>query len=192
MLRELIPALRNASDRARRLVVCGVIRQHWFTFDDMPDIARALRAMVEAAERGERVDVKTRYKIGNLAREASIVGLRQLALYDADALMWMDSLGAAQHVLTEPRCVEDDVASTIVEDVATRREHSPPRDRNAVALAKELDATYTGTGYDAALIGVLGDALEDAGADVRVVRHVREHPFHVRGCWAVDALLAMC
>jgi hypothetical protein len=37
---------------------------------------------------------------------------------------------------------------------------------------------------------VLGDALEDAGCDVeQVLAHCRSGTTHVRGCWALDALL---
>jgi hypothetical protein len=43
---------------------------------------------------------------------------------------------------------------------------------------------------DAGRLGVLADALLDAGCeDDEVVRHLREPGPHVRGCWAVDVIL---
>jgi hypothetical protein len=43
---------------------------------------------------------------------------------------------------------------------------------------------------DAGRLGVLADALLDAGCgDDEVVRHLREPGPHVRGCWAVDIIL---
>jgi hypothetical protein len=37
-------------------------------------------------------------------------------------------------------------------------------------------------------LGVLADALEEAGADAELVGHLREPGPHYRGCWAVDLL----
>jgi hypothetical protein len=43
---------------------------------------------------------------------------------------------------------------------------------------------------DVARLGVLADALEEAGcADAGLLGHLRGPGPHVRGCWAVDLLL---
>src|SRR5262249_35217628 len=43
---------------------------------------------------------------------------------------------------------------------------------------------------DAAHLGVLADALEEAGCDDKeMLTHLRQPGPHVRGCWAVDSLL---
>jgi hypothetical protein len=48
----------------------------------------------------------------------------------------------------------------------------------------------TGT-LDVQRLGVLADALEDAGsADAELLTHLRSQGTHVRGCWALDAILA--
>lgn len=61
----------------------------------------------------------------------------------------------------------------------------PYRTRDAQALAT---ATYEER--DWAKMGVLADALEDAGcADDDVLQHCRSGGEHVRGCWVVDAIL---
>jgi hypothetical protein len=42
---------------------------------------------------------------------------------------------------------------------------------------------------DAGRLGVLADALLDAGCDdEEMVRHLREPGPHVRGCWAVNVI----
>ena len=44
--------------------------------------------------------------------------------------------------------------------------------------------------FDTARLGVLADALEDAGCqDAELLGHLRHSGPHVRGCWAVDLLL---
>jgi hypothetical protein len=37
---------------------------------------------------------------------------------------------------------------------------------------------------------VLADALEEVGADHRLIEHLRSPGPHVRGCWALDAILS--
>jgi hypothetical protein len=44
-------------------------------------------------------------------------------------------------------------------------------------------------GFDPALVGVLADALEEAGGAGELLQHLRGPGPHVRGCLAVDALL---
>jgi hypothetical protein len=39
-------------------------------------------------------------------------------------------------------------------------------------------------------LGVLADALEEAGADAELLAHLREPGPHYRGCWCIDLLLA--
>jgi hypothetical protein len=58
------------------------------------------------------------------------------------------------------------------------------------ASAYEERVLPTGT-MDAARLGVLADALEEAGCrDAEILGHLREQGgVHVRGCWAVDLLL---
>ena len=43
---------------------------------------------------------------------------------------------------------------------------------------------------DAVRLGILADALEEAGAADALVAHLRSSGPHVRGCWAVDLVLA--
>ena len=42
---------------------------------------------------------------------------------------------------------------------------------------------------DNARLGILSDALEEAGAAGEILAHLRSPGPHVRGCWAVDLVL---
>ncbi|MBN9517063.1 hypothetical protein J0H58_00865 [bacterium] len=58
------------------------------------------------------------------------------------------------------------------------------RTEAVVALARGI---YEERAWDR--MPVLGDALDDAGADPELVRHCREPGIHVRGCHVLDAAL---
>jgi hypothetical protein len=59
------------------------------------------------------------------------------------------------------------------------------RTPDVLALARGI---YDERAFD--LMPILGDALEDAGcSDADLLAHCRSTAEHVRGCWAVDALL---
>jgi hypothetical protein len=62
-----------------------------------------------------------------------------------------------------------------------------PAWRTALTLAM-AQAAYTHQDFTA--LPILADALEEAGCDERVLLdHLRENREHVRGCWAIDAVL---
>lgn len=59
-----------------------------------------------------------------------------------------------------------------------------------LATAIYEERTLPAGTLDGVRLGVLADALEDAGVtDPAVLAHLREHGLHVRGCWVVDMLL---
>jgi hypothetical protein len=60
-------------------------------------------------------------------------------------------------------------------------------DRCVVKLAAGI---YADGGFSRDRLGVLADALEDAGcSDEAILSHLRSAGPHVRGCWAVDLIL---
>jgi hypothetical protein len=61
--------------------------------------------------------------------------------------------------------------------------------RSLAEAAYERRSLPEGT-LDGACLGVLADALEEAGAEAALLEHLRSPGPHVRGCWAVDAVLA--
>jgi hypothetical protein len=59
----------------------------------------------------------------------------------------------------------------------------------ALAEAAYQERSLPDGALDATRLGVLADALEDAGcAEVALVEHCRSPGLHVRGCWVVDLL----
>jgi hypothetical protein len=61
---------------------------------------------------------------------------------------------------------------------------------NDGCVVKLARAMYEGREFTQERMGVLADALEDAGcADAALLEHLRGPGPHVRGCWAVDLFL---
>jgi hypothetical protein len=59
---------------------------------------------------------------------------------------------------------------------------------NNKTIPKMAQAIYDEKAWDR--LGVLADALEDAGCeDAAILSHCRQPGLHVRGCWVVDLLL---
>jgi hypothetical protein len=56
----------------------------------------------------------------------------------------------------------------------------------SLAQAAYDDRLLPGGELDLARLGVLADALEEAGADAELVAHLRAPGPHIHGCWAVD------
>jgi hypothetical protein len=59
-----------------------------------------------------------------------------------------------------------------------------------LAQAAYDERILPGGGLDAERLLVLADALEDGGADAALLLHLRSPGPHVRGCWALDLILA--
>jgi hypothetical protein len=63
--------------------------------------------------------------------------------------------------------------------------HPQYRTDTAVGVAGEMDDTR-----DFSAMHILADALQDAGCEEEaILKHCREEPRHVRGCWVVDLVL---
>src|SRR5262249_52297961 len=59
---------------------------------------------------------------------------------------------------------------------------------NGSAVRKVAECIYAENAFDR--LGILADALEEAGcADAELLGHLRGPGPHVKGCWAVDAVL---
>jgi hypothetical protein len=68
----------------------------------------------------------------------------------------------------------------------TRKDGTVRRLAEATYSERSLPAGH----LDAARLGVLADALEDAGcSDADILNHCRAPGVHVRGCWVIDLVL---
>ena len=93
----------------------------------------------------------------------------------------MSAYEALCHLL---RCVFGNPFRPVSPDPAWR---TPGVRALAVATYQELSLPHGA--LDATRLGVLADALEDAGcAEGALAEHLRSPGPHVRGCWVVDLL----
>jgi hypothetical protein len=61
----------------------------------------------------------------------------------------------------------------------------------ALAAAAYNERTYPAGTLEATRLAILADALEEAGCtEQAILDHLRAPGLHVRGCWAVDLVLA--
>jgi hypothetical protein len=78
------------------------------------------------------------------------------------------------------------VAFIELDDEDVDRAYRTPRVLELADLV-ERERTATGT-LDLAPLGVLADALEEAGAPASVHEHLRRHDRRLRRCWVLDQL----
>jgi hypothetical protein len=195
----------HASSRKLRLFACAAVRRAWNTLTD----GRG-RTAVEVAElfadgqatRRQLIDVRE-----EAGRAASAVpeAARPVLRAAQKAAGW-DATFTAEDAATEVRRVGGHAAAR--EQCDLLREifgHPPlgPPTRLALTLltwndgivVKLAQAAYEERllpegRLDPSRLGVLADALEEAGCtDPDILGHLRGPDPHVRGCWALDALL---
>ncbi len=188
------------SERKQRLVVCAAGRLVW---DRLPDVAR--RA-VEVGERmadgpvdgDERCDTDIDcYMFCNemntdpappqlSPEQRAVVSIAQQAvdsgyLFDPRIYLWT-TMAVEAGVRSHLPGLFREVVGNPFRPVAVAPEW---RTSDAVGVA---EAIYAGRDYGA--LPVLADALEDAGCDHgELLSHLRGPGEHVRGCWALDAVL---
>jgi hypothetical protein len=192
----MLDCLRGkASDRKLRLFACALGRRLWDKFDQ-----QAVRRAVEIAE----------WVADGLAPPAALEGVLDAAFRavrgprgvhapwaaanSADPDVWHAAYAAAtQAGMTGLR--KAGVAAILREVFGNPFRPIALVPSSVTAEVRALaQAAYTahilpaGT-LDGARLGVLADALEEAGcADEALLDHLRGKGPHVRGCWAVDAL----
>jgi hypothetical protein len=201
---------RRASGRQVRLLLCACARALWGKlpdgrsrkavevgerFADEPgdentrvatyqDAAAALReARADRRERGRDPVSSARAVAAEIALESvdRWVGVASAVAF-ADQVMPLSSIAQLLREIFNP-------FRPVAVDPAWLAWHGGA----AVKLAQVVyDERELPSGHlDAARLAVLADMLEEAGAtDPHLLGHLRGPGPHVRGCWAVDALLA--
>ena len=192
----------KASERKLRLFACACCRQAWGLLADPRS-----RNAVEVAERfadglATREDLRAA-RAGPVhprfsgvaaewvydstsARHHSSDAAKCLAFASAPT-PWKAAFKAARLVQTQLlRCMIANPFRSVVVNPAWRSYTV-----GALAQAAYEDRVLPSGQLQSDRLAVLADALEDAGCDsADILGHLREQGPHVRGCWAVDLVLA--
>jgi hypothetical protein len=204
--------LNRLPARVRRLFACACVRRIWHCLPDERS-RRGVEALERFADgelsRGEldvfallaraAADERSGSTTATGARAAERVAADE-ALDAVEYVAWtvaqeIAGVRAPKVVLWGPELqVEADRQERrlwdLMEDVLTPDAPPIPVDwltPTVVGLARRIYDSR-----DFALLPVLADALEDAGCDDERLRgHLRGGGEHIRGCWALDALLGL-
>jgi hypothetical protein len=198
MLRFLLSLSGQATDRKFRFYVAGCCRASWQLISD--EHARRAVEVVERFADGEATTAELA-----AARSAALAGVTANP-EAAAAGQAVFSVAAHGNAITTAYAFAHDCKVNQRVQVALLRDlfgPGPFRTPPAIASAwlawnggtipRLAEAAYQerqlpeGT-LDPARLGVLADALEDAGAGGELVAHLRGPGPHWRGCWAIDVL----
>jgi hypothetical protein len=183
-----------ASDRKLHLYVAACVRRT-LPATDRGIVPRAMAALERHAD-GAAVDLEG--LPGALLRDAAAEGGRAstddyiTVMFTLQAHAWGAAEGAGMHALGSGAGIVRDLWGNPFRPVVVEpgwlswNEATVPRLAQAAYEGRQLPQGY----LDTARLAVLADALEEAGcADPHLLAHLRSPGPHVRGCFAVDALL---
>jgi hypothetical protein len=205
----MVVALRGrASARKLRLFACACLRRAWGRLTDKGarravEVAEQFadghltpQALAEARERFggpftltgfEMIDLPDATSENAFGAACGAAGRAQMALTDLDTL----------RVNTDEQAAQSDLLRDIFGNPFRPRRALDPailawHDGTVRRLAQAAyDERHLPAGtLDAGRLGILADALTDAGCDDEdLIAHCRSPGPHVRGCWAVDLIL---
>jgi hypothetical protein len=198
--RPMLAFLRDggrASDRKLRLFACGCCRGIW---DLLPDAGcREVVAAVErhADSRGGQDQVEAALQgaqltVGNLAAQVVVFATQRWAWVAARSVV-MATAGARGWFGQK---AERKKQATLLRDIVGNPFRPLPVLPNSAlawndgCLVKLATGIYEDRDFSPERMGVLADALEEAGADGAILDHLRGPDPHVRGCHVLDLLLS--
>lgn len=198
----------KASDRKMRLFICACVRRVWSVLDD-----KRSRRAVEVGERyadgqADAAELSATYQEARKATSGHGVKINPScsASYCCSADLDAPGFGTRQVCVNlaygEPGVDNSQVqkpglAALLREVIGgpAPRPGLPPLCRTSavvsLALAAYEERELPSGHLDNARLAVLSDALEEAGCtDELALSHLRSSGPHVRGCWALDLVLA--
>jgi hypothetical protein len=194
------PLTSQASARGLRLFACACYRVVWNHIE--PDEHRELVEVAEAVAEGEATaeELAARYDglvrgdiyVQHDGRISTIEWVEDAVYWTRDVLWW----AKRQADPSSSGHGEDRPFVALLHDIFGNPFHPVAfdpawRTPTVVSLAQAAyDERLLPSGeLDRDRLLVLADALEEAGADTVLLEHLRSPGPHVRGCFAVDALL---
>jgi hypothetical protein len=193
---EMLNSLAGkTTDRKLRLFGCACCRRVWDLLAE-----ECFRHAVEAAEQfadglANKKELAAARKVSGAALErnglAGVSGPAYCALGSAWSATRMPAWTAAIY----PLCVFTRNSERAAQSALLHEVFGNPYQPVAINadwltpdVVSRAEVIYAGRTFEA--MPALGDALEEAGCrDLDILRHCREPIEHVRGCWAIDALL---
>jgi hypothetical protein len=183
---------RRATDRKLRLFACGCLRRAWHLLTDdharrAVEVAEAVADSATAAAEWQQIVNTPRPHWGAVANGA-VGQLTSGSCFDA-AVGVAAGLARAGLPRDEPQwqaCLVRCVFGNPFRSLPPLSTHWFVFGSGTVwSLAEQI---YTSGAFDQ--LGILGDALEEAGCTrADLLTHCRSGGGHTRGCWAVDLLL---
>jgi hypothetical protein len=199
-------SLEHASMRKGRLFACACCRRIWAALDGLASEGPLVRRAVEVAEAlterlasSEEVERFIReanghrtYDFGNGHDHVNVA--LSLVHEDTPVVMGIAAsyslfLGHGQQWGRASQC-------DLLRDLFPYRLPSIPPQCLRPEVVQLAQVAYQerllpSSELDSACLTILADALEEAGCtDQALLSHLRTPGFHVRGCWAVDLILA--
>jgi hypothetical protein len=208
---EILRRMGNWDHRKLGLFAVACCRRVWhlMTEQDSRDLVLMVEQAVEELTRkgrpkaqealqaaGERADAAVK-RLKKAKAPAEVVAAAEAARYAGDPLRVTRYAGASAESMGRDRGVEGRAQMALLVDI-----HGNPlwpvaldprwRTEVVVGIAREAydNRLLPGGELEAARLGVLADALEEAGCTDRdILTHLRSPGPHVRGCWPVDLVL---
>jgi hypothetical protein len=189
----------SADDRQLRLFACACVRAVWPLTGEAEHPAVLVAEQFADGLAGEAELLAARNSdwapCGAWSRRGASARttVRAAANATTSPVAWSAALNAASacaQIGLVPE-LEQEEQCRLLRDIVLHPLHSPPRLGPAWLTATVL--VIAGPCYerrDFTDLPILGDALEDAGcSDEGILAHLRDGGPHVRGCWALDAVL---
>jgi hypothetical protein len=205
----LLKRLRHkASERKLRLFMCACCRRIWHLIEE-PHCCAAVEVTEQYVEGEADAD-----ELADACEEANLfwadseaegeINAREAATYPADAdafesALWCASCAADAAHYCDPsedvelrrpeRAAQAALLRCIFGDPAGPTPFLSPAllAWNEGTIPRLAQSIYEDNAFDR--IGILADALEEAGCTGDALAHLRSPEPHVRGCWVVDLIL---
>jgi hypothetical protein len=205
----------RATERKLRLFTCACWRRRWPQFDDPGSTLAVATAERHADKLCPWVNVEVAHEAAQASQLAASQALAEVSWGDDRAAFRVAqdrqrAAWAAELTTVPGYAFAAEQVLRLAQVGATKRQRAGWADLVREVFGNPfrpatIDSAYLSANGGLALrvarsiygesrfteVGVLADALDEAGAQGGLVTHLREPGPHVRGCWAVDLCLGL-